>query len=853
MKTIPNWANNSLSKLAKLASASEKHKALLDLGESFLNKLAGQVLGEYHFANLQDMKVEKELYLRENDLLSGKSVSLGHYCSLIQKAAQSLESAEKNSILKQAIVFNKRDKKALNSCEEFTKLRDFFKGIKAYSETGSEASIENFFSEFTVDEPPLSANLVEFFLIFPQLRNRFAHPHYDIRDKKTGEILKSVEWPLGDSYYQIANPLLEQAILKAIDLLSSLWQQPLALVSESDDENYTVLIPNGAEGQKTKIAQPARPLKSNALLYLSTENKVQFCVDFHYNLYCSEAAKKEIIAEEERKENEAIYAKNKDQLSKSITEFLEDGVIDLEEYGLLRAVAINNLDMSEESLKDLICAIAANLGIDDPFPAVDPKYLEKLDEALKAGNLNRLKLKLEGERFGVEAAKFESLLQERCELLEIDITELGESEEYMLSQSDLSDISSLVKLTTWLYTMKNIKSNIEGVKVYEVTKGQSEIPDSKEHTQKQLWQNLSDVFDRRSKSIAKKSSSDWVNHPNQWSQMKNMASYYWLRIYPLQSKGFGRALHMLVELNEYTVTIGLALDWDAMDKLKKFAIFEAIIKAKLKNFLVEYGKEIAAYPDIRLRSSFRGYRFTDYQSSVENLVDYHISLNTADNFSLNFGNLEKFIHSNPNKIFEIYEINYTLFANILESAQSEYSALSAAYRSPFTGQKGLLKMIVDKQQDLVKPYTKLSPKQARSIKASYFIDRLNKKKKNKFTTELEYGVWLSPNAAEPMLGFRLRAYAAVEKTVNTKESYQLDENSEAAIGINNFNNFIDSYLTEQNSTSNSVVAKDFGFFAFHVPIKFEEYENELNVVLAELEKVLKAMKESQLDFLDFGK
>ena len=56
------------------------------------------------------------------------------------------------------------------------------------------------------------------------------------------------------------------------------------------------------------------------------------------------------------------YLKIRKTKRNEINQFIESStateisnlVIDLEEYGLLRAVAINNLDMSEESLKDLI-------------------------------------------------------------------------------------------------------------------------------------------------------------------------------------------------------------------------------------------------------------------------------------------------------------------------------------------------------------------------------------------------------------------------------------------------------------------------------------------------------------------
>ena len=90
---LPEWALLRLTKLEKLSSPMDRHKSLLDFGENFLMLLSGYALGEYHSHRIVDMKLERELYARLNDLNSGKSVSVGHYCSLVQKASQAIENA----------------------------------------------------------------------------------------------------------------------------------------------------------------------------------------------------------------------------------------------------------------------------------------------------------------------------------------------------------------------------------------------------------------------------------------------------------------------------------------------------------------------------------------------------------------------------------------------------------------------------------------------------------------------------------------------------------------------------------------------------------------------------------------
>ena len=60
-------------------------------------------------------------------------------------------------------------------------------------------------------------NLIQFFDSFIQLRNRVAHPHKEVKGKM-------VTWPFSEIYFDAINPYLEQALTRAINELSHIWE-----------------------------------------------------------------------------------------------------------------------------------------------------------------------------------------------------------------------------------------------------------------------------------------------------------------------------------------------------------------------------------------------------------------------------------------------------------------------------------------------------------------------------------------------------------------------------------------------------------------------------------------------------
>ena len=841
---LPEWALLRLTKLEKLSSPMDRHKSLLDFGENFLMLLSGYALGEYHSHRIVDMKLERELYARLNDLNSGKSVSVGHYCSLVQKASQAIENAEKDSVLKKAFAFNKRDKKALQESVEFTQVRDVFLAAKEYAENKISDPLVDFFERFQSNQPSLRANLIDYLLVFPQIRNRFAHPHYDIRNKKTGEVLGKVEWPLGEAYYNLVNPIIEASLIKALEITSTVWGLNRAKVDTVQNTNVSMLAASGS----FVINQPDRPFKSGMEFILGDNNAAHFCCDFNYNLFVDSVAEKTILEEEGKREQQALHAKNKEQLSDLIKENLSgDGVIDLDEYNLLKAVAVNNLEMSEDNLKEMISSVASSMNIQDPFPEIDPIYISKIDEALQSGNLNRLKLKLEGERFGVEASGFDSILQERCEFLDLDILAIGANEDFTLSNHDLKATGILVSLSRWLQSLSILNQASGKVSLYTAVKGNTDSPYTKEHIHQHLWLDVTSVLQGRLSALSNSSHNNWIVAPNRWN-LGRMCGYYWASMYPddrKDGKSYGKTIHfsfvMGVEEGRPTVSMGLMNAHDKVNAVEHFPLFEAVLKKKIGSFFRDYSKELSAYKDFGLGTCGRRYNLSDLNGDFESLFRFHVSVAAdAGTFSVNYGDLADFFEGNPYKILELFDVTYSFMSNLLEDVHADYKVRSIEYVSPFRNMARKLERITNDLSSVVEQYAGANPKQNRNSNSSRYYDYLHSKRRFGFNTAIEFGVWIDTDATSSLVGFRLRAWD--DKFGDPQCLRLMDE----------FDTFTNALSLKYKMDEDPNYCIESGFIAYHLKLTCDGYEESLADVMAELDRILAEIQAAPLDILNIN-
>tara|TARA_B100001093_G_C26855527_1_gene1027237 strand:+ start:30 stop:2759 length:2730 start_codon:yes stop_codon:yes gene_type:complete len=786
-------------------------------------------------AGVVDMKLEKDLHERVKDIKTGKSVSLGHLCALSQKASQALKNTEKENLLNNAFAFDKREKKSCADNDSFTQLRNCLAAVKRFAETDAETSLQESVESFECKQAPLKSNLVDFFAVFPQIRNRNAHPHYDVRDKKTGEVIRKAEWPLSDSYYRIVNPLLVDCFNSIENLISPIREIQTAQVTESDEKKF---VAGSISGD-----QPERVYKVGSKLWLNAEGVVQTAVNMDYHLFVLDEALAQIEEEEREQKEAALHAQNKEQLKASIRDCLEDDdVIDSDEYNMIKAVATNNLGMEEEELKAIISKIASEKGIENPFPEVDPIYLRKLDEAIESKNFNRFKLKLEGERYGLEPTSFESVLRERCEALSVNIEDLGASEEYMLTNEDLKDVRILTETYHWLKAIRILNEDSVNSSLFATTKGNALIPDTKENIQATLWNELTITLERRLKNLSKSTGVAWDASPNAWNAGK-MTGYYWLRCSPIATidDSIGKAIIFYLIIQNKNIHSGLAIFKDKVIGIRKFPLMESVFAQKLRVFLDEYDKEIDAYPNFRVRANSKIYTLDYIKNNKDAFFKYHFSMDKDGYFNASLGDLKNEYLNNPYKVFELFEITFTLMSNILDDANNTYLVKSESYESPIKKYFSSINESFQAFCELLASTTKQAIKSSRDPNQSRCIDFIFSKRRNGYYTCLEYGFWTTPDAKGVSCGFRLRGWQDNDSYGNSEDYGDCKE------FISEFDDFFAQYYEQLEEKVDYFI--EAGFFCYQLPVDFENLDDSRSKVLEQFSKIVNYIAKANYEFL----
>lgn len=461
---IPNKLVKSLIRLQDATSSLERHKTLLDLGESLLIYLVAILLGEYRKNKLFVESLELEFYR-----LSSRNISMGNYQSL----SRLLIKNNTKSLLYNIIT----DKEKYNSIGifelEFTLLKNAI-------DNGDDRNFSESMQIFRKGRNIPRKNISDFFDTLVTVRNIFAHP-----EGKAGKIDKR-NWPLNDEYFDTINIPLQIALEEIINDLNGVFELYVpAQVRLIDDQTKTIIysIDTNTIPTETKCdwvnENASIPVTIN-LLYLLDKNK-HFFIQLYYGKVPSLPANiAEIIisTEKARERTPIIKEMIKEKLAK-------DKRIDSLSLLVLKDTAKTNY-ISEDTLFELIEMIRIEMKIEaETGTPLNPGNL-----FIKSSSVNSEKnifnpmllryfllvsridfeiMKKEQNEFKQAEKKIETLRKELFQHPTLKLIEKKNNEIKKLKQN-FTEIKN-----NFFENIKNIKSRPNNDSKYDIHESQNEI------------------------------------------------------------------------------------------------------------------------------------------------------------------------------------------------------------------------------------------------------------------------------------------------------------------------------------------------------------------------------------------
>ena len=339
LETYPQRIVKPLIELEKTTDLASEHKLLLDLGETLLTHITGIIFGEYKRNWDIDEALESEFYRNAK-----KKPSFGVFLGLLRL----LMKADGKSVCDE--YFEKG--KSYPAVSEFVFNYNLLKSevVNKGQDSGFAEALEPLKKGRTV----ASKSGLDFFESFVAVRNTYAHP-----EEKAKNPLRN--WPMGDEYYGLINPLMKEALMELISGFTVLSTHRPVLVKEIDDQQHKGSFIEEI-GKKEKDL--GLELSDEDLDFVNTD--VRYLLDQDNKLFSkfyqaevpqvNPSVAKQIIEKEKAKMMEPV-------LLDMIRKKLEDGVIDELEYMVLKDTAITSF-ITEEKLKKLIEDVKKELNID---------------------------------------------------------------------------------------------------------------------------------------------------------------------------------------------------------------------------------------------------------------------------------------------------------------------------------------------------------------------------------------------------------------------------------------------------------------------------------------------------------
>ena len=339
LDTYPQRIVKPLIELEKTTDLAAEHKLLLDLGESLLTHITGIIFGEYKRNWDIDEALESEFYRNAK-----KKPSFGVFLGLLRL----LMKADGKSVCDE--YFEKG--KSYPAVSEFVFNYNLLKSevVNKGQDSGFAEALEPLKKGRTV----ASKSGLDFFESFVAVRNTYAHP-----EEKAKNPLRN--WPIGDEYYGLINPLMKEALMELISGFTVLSTHRPVLVKEIDDQQHkgSFIEEIGKKEKDLGLELSDEDLdfvNTNVRYLLDQDNKI-FSKFYQAEVpQVNPSVAKQIIEKEKAKMMGPV-------LLDMIRKKLEDGVIDELEYMVLKDTAITSF-ITEEKLKKLIEDVKKELNID---------------------------------------------------------------------------------------------------------------------------------------------------------------------------------------------------------------------------------------------------------------------------------------------------------------------------------------------------------------------------------------------------------------------------------------------------------------------------------------------------------
>lgn len=635
---LPTSIEKTINDLARAREKAAKQKYLLDLGESLVMHICAFVLGEYKDKGLTSVDLEKSF------LKNSKNVSFGIYLGWLRESSKFLNNQKVPSLIHNLL----HNSNELSELSYFTKM---FEKLKGFIEEDQTESLKTSIDEALVNTNLGKTNLLAFFDSFIQLRNRVAHPHKEVKGKM-------VVWPFSESYFDATNPHLENALKRLIEELNQIWKFKQFVVDTNEDGIITLMNEESGEFSvfKNKIN-----IEQGSRVFANSENKILLS-DWKHLLKAGEDAIQKIRQEEEDLRNKATI----EDLKLSIQSALDDNQISLDELNFFESLGKTKLGLSKDQMKQIIIEVANDLGIEDPFPDVDKRFIEVVDQAIQTKTYNEFLLKLTGQQYGVDNATFEKVFLERTFALSVDPEEIKKNRALMFNANEFTLFQDLMRAQQWLANIslfnRFAKESLFKIKEDSYTYG------TKEFYHRNSFLAVENFVKSRLDKLVFDTTSIWVTKQNNW-QIGAMTGYAWCSVFP-QNAPSKKILALNLTIHHDSIFTGFLPDWKDYKTLENYGLLQNVFRQHLKEFTNEYKSDLEKFPQLKVWDSINNLGYYSLFELSQNHVWYFDYLYGFDMIQFVIKNNE--IHENPMLVSEYFDIGFNLFSGLFEGVNRDY-------------------------------------------------------------------------------------------------------------------------------------------------------------------------------------
>lgn len=681
---LPTGLSKHLNKAVTNPEKSGKHKDLIDFSETLLVYVCSYIIGEYRKANLETLEYEK-LFFKNN-----KNLSTGTYQMFLREGLKTLAKSQIEVGISNIIT----GKNSFNDISDFIVAFDVLK--KQINDGVTESFDEAVSAEINKRNGNYGkTNVLSFFDSFIQLRNRVAHPHKEVKGKM-------VHWPSSQEYYEIVNTYLEKAILEVCSKLEELWSFQEAEIVEAEEGDDSVIIEKIQSGEQFDLEEGISFPGGTRLLVKDGGDWV--CVSLKETLKVGP----NVIESIEKEKQEAQRLESIGELKKHIETALDDGQISADELKFFESLGENRLGLDNAKIKEVILEVAHAMDIEDPFPEVDKRLITAIDDALTSGEYNAFFLKLLAQNYGVHEAEFQELLEERAELLNVDVNDLKNNGNQTFTKEGLSKLVGVVQSMAWIQSLGALsKSGQKGI--YNVERGNHHNVGTKEYLHRRAFLMTEDYVRYVINEVQEKmgTTNEWVVETNNWQQ-GNMSSYVWVKAYP-KTERLSSELGLGVSLHTDDIGIGFLADWNKVTNTQKnnYGLLRNLFVQKFNKYLKEYRKEFLEYDDLKIN----GYGGGNFLTPLKNiLLKHHNYFEHFYQFNqIRFFKYYADLETDPSPVYNDLEISYSLFGNLVDEVIYDYSYMVDTYVNPISQYEDRLTAFCKEAMGYVSNYTELEP------------------------------------------------------------------------------------------------------------------------------------------------